>query len=79
MSAAAVQQLGSVLQAASEPGGQLPGALKLHWNNWKCGAREGGFRIAKGFLPKVPAVSARAPRNVHHLCSRSKKFKVYGF
>jgi hypothetical protein len=55
MSVAAVQQLGDVLQGTPEPVGQLPGALKRHWNNQKCGASERRFPLAQKFLRQVSA------------------------
>ena len=47
------QQLADVLQAVSEPVGQLPGVLKRHWFNKKCDASERRFPLDKEFLRKV--------------------------
>jgi hypothetical protein len=79
MSVASVQQLGDVLQAASEPVRQLSGALRRCWNYRKCGAFERRFPLAKQFLRKLSAVLPRASRNVHKLRYRSKTFKEYLF
>ena len=52
MSAAAVQQLGDVLQADA---GAIPAAtrtLRRRWNNRKCGASERRFPPAKEYLLK---------------------------
>ena len=47
---AAVHGLGDVLQAASEPVGQLPGVVKRHWSKQKCCASENRFLLAKESL-----------------------------
>jgi hypothetical protein len=55
------------------PAGQLPGALRRHWNNRKYGAIKLSFPHAKEFLRKLSAIWARALINIRQQSPRPKR------